>query len=108
MYEYVSSRCRKLPKGLKEWPAFNTLKKTIDDFNDMCPLLELMSNKAMKPRHWQRIAEVISRPLEVDSENFCLRNIMDTPLLQFKEDIEVSKGDKKELGKFVVLSFLLF
>ncbi|ROT80144.1 hypothetical protein C7M84_001143 [Penaeus vannamei] len=82
------NRCRKLPKGLKEWPAFNTLKKTIDDFNDMCPLLELMSNKAMKPRHWQRIAEVISRPLEVDSDNFCLRNIMDTPLLQFKEDIE--------------------
>ncbi|XP_068204591.1 dynein axonemal heavy chain 5-like [Palaemon carinicauda] len=82
------NRCRKLPKGLKEWPAFNALKKTIDDFNDMCPLLELMSNKAMKPRHWQRIAEVINRPLEVDSENFCLRNIMDTPLLQFKEDIE--------------------
>ncbi|KAK3879380.1 hypothetical protein Pcinc_016045 [Petrolisthes cinctipes] len=82
------NRCRKLPKGLKEWPAFNTLKKKIDDFNDMCPLLELMSNKAMKTRHWQRIAEVISRPLEVESENFCLRNIMDTPLLQFKEDIE--------------------
>lgn len=87
---FLVIRCRKLPKGLKEWPAFNTLKKTIDDFNDMCPLLELMSNKAMKPRHWQRIAEVISRPLEVDNENFCLRNIMDTPLLQFKEDIEVS------------------
>ncbi|XP_068218270.1 dynein axonemal heavy chain 5-like [Palaemon carinicauda] len=82
------NRCRKLPKGLKEWPAFNTLKKTIDDFNDMCPLLELMSNKAMKPRHWQRIAEVINRPLEIDSPSFCLKNIMDTPLLQFKEDIE--------------------
>ncbi|CAL4075211.1 unnamed protein product, partial [Meganyctiphanes norvegica] len=82
------NRCRKLPKGLKEWPAFNTLKKTIDDFNDMCPLLELMSNKAMKPRHWARIAEVIQRPLDVDCDNFCLRNIMDSPLLQFKEDIE--------------------
>lgn len=58
----------------------------------MCPLLELMSNKAMKPRHWQRIAEVINKPLDVDSENFCLRNIMDSPLLQFKEDIEVRKS----------------
>ncbi len=48
-------RCRKLPKGLKEWPAFHALKKTIDDFNDICPLLELMSNKAMKYRHWQKI-----------------------------------------------------
>ncbi|KAK9499795.1 hypothetical protein O3M35_002765 [Rhynocoris fuscipes] len=53
------NRCRKLPKGLKEWPAFYTLKRTIDDFNDMCPLLELMANKAMKPRHWQRIMEDI-------------------------------------------------
>jgi len=27
------NRCRKLPKGLKEWPAFHALKKTIDEFN---------------------------------------------------------------------------
>nr|CAD7258975.1 unnamed protein product [Timema shepardi] len=53
------NRCRKLPKGLKEWPAFHALKRTVDDFNDMCPLLELMANKAMKPRHWQRIMEDI-------------------------------------------------
>ena len=76
---------------MKEWPAFNALKKTIDDFNDMCPLLELMSNKAMKARHWQRISEVIETPLQVESENFCLRDIMETPILQFKEDIEVCK-----------------
>jgi hypothetical protein len=47
-----------LPKALKEWPAFHALKKTIDDFNDICPLLELMSNKAMKYRHWQKIQQI--------------------------------------------------
>ena len=52
------NRCRKLPKALKEWPAFHALKKTIDDFNDICPLLELMSNRAMKYRHWQKIQQV--------------------------------------------------
>ncbi|EZA60758.1 Dynein heavy chain 5, axonemal [Ooceraea biroi] len=82
------NRCRKLPKALKEWPAFFALKKTIDDFNDMCPLLELMANKAMKPRHWQRIIEVTRYPFEIESEGFCLKNILEAPLLKYKEDIE--------------------
>ncbi|XP_047354238.1 dynein axonemal heavy chain 5 isoform X2 [Vespa velutina] len=82
------NRCRKLPKGLKEWPAFFALKKTIDDFNDMCPLLELMANKAMKPRHWQRIVEVMGYSFDLENENFCLKNILEAPLLKYKEDIE--------------------
>lgn len=83
------NRCRKLPKGLKEWPAFFALKKTIDDFNDMCPLLELMANKAMKPRHWQRIMDALNYIFDLESEGFCLKNILEAPLLQHKEDIEV-------------------
>uniref|UniRef100_A0A2S2PXW6 Dynein heavy chain 5, axonemal n=1 Tax=Sipha flava TaxID=143950 RepID=A0A2S2PXW6_9HEMI len=82
------NRCRKLPKGLKEWPAFHALKRTIDDFNDMCPLLELMANKAMKQRHWQRIMQITSYNFELESEGFCLKNILEAPLLKHKEDIE--------------------
>ena len=81
-------RCRKLPKGLKEWQAFNDLKKKIDDFNKTCPLLELMANKAMKDRHWERIATLTGHTFDVQSDNFQLRNIMEAPLLQHKDDIE--------------------
>lgn len=56
----------------------------------MCPLLELMANKAMKPRHWQRIMEATQHTFDLDSEGFCLKHILEAPLLQCKEDIEVS------------------
>ncbi len=83
------NRCRKLPKALKEWHAFNELKKKIDDFSESCPLLEMMSNKAMLERHWKRMEEVTSHTFDVESESFQLRNIMEAPILKFREDIEV-------------------
>lgn len=54
----------------------------------MCPLLELMANKAMKPRHWHRIVEVTGYSFDLESEGFCLKNILEAPLLKYKEDIE--------------------
>lgn len=89
-----SYRCRKLPKALKEWQAFNELKKKIDDFNETCPLLEMMSNNAMLERHWKRMEEVTGHTFDVESESFQLRNIMEAPILQFREDIEVSPINK--------------
>lgn len=48
-----------------------------------------MTNKAMKPRHWQRMAEVTGHVFDVEGDNFMLKNILEAPLLQFKEEIEV-------------------
>ncbi|GAA49452.1 dynein heavy chain 5 axonemal [Clonorchis sinensis] len=82
------NKCRKLPKALKEWKAFEELSKTIDDFNLTCPLLEMMTNKAMGPSHWKRIEDLTGHKFNVQSDSCLLRNIMEAPLLQFKEDIE--------------------
>lgn len=79
-----------MPRALKDWQAFEDLRKTIDDFNESCPLLELMANKAMKLRHWDRIAQLTGHTFDVESETFALRNIMEAPLLKYKEDIEVA------------------
>ena len=82
------NRCRKLPKALKEWPAFHSLKKTIDDFNEICPLLELMSNKAMKFRHWERIQGITNHVFDLERKDLALQHIMEAPLLENKEEIE--------------------
>ncbi|KAF3858031.1 hypothetical protein F7725_011232 [Dissostichus mawsoni] len=82
------NRCRKLPKALKDWPAFMDLKKTIDDFSESCPLLEMMASKSMMRRHWDRITGLTGHHFEVESVTFTLRNIMEAPLLKYKDDIE--------------------
>lgn len=94
------NRCRKLPKALKDWPAFHSLKKTIDEFNEICPLLELMSNKAMKMRHWEKIETITSFHFDLERKDLALSEILDAPLLKFKEDIEdvcISALKEKEI-----------
>ena len=81
-------RCHKLPKGLKEWPAFNELKTKIDDFSETCRLLEFMTNTAMKDRHWERIANLTGHTFNIHNDNFLLRHVMEAPLLTSKDDIE--------------------
>jgi Dynein heavy chain, N-terminal region 2. len=62
-----------------------------------------MANRAMKPRHWQRIMEVLKHNFDLESENFCLKNILEAPLLKHKEDIEVSVSPGTDF--YVVKSF---
>ncbi|KAL2307869.1 hypothetical protein Nmel_000857, partial [Mimus melanotis] len=82
------NRCRKLPRAVKEWQPFLDLMRTIEDFSECCPLLEHMSSKAMMPRHWKQIMDLTEHRLDVECETFKLRNIMEVPLLRYKEEIE--------------------
>lgn len=43
----------------------------------------------MKERHWKRISKATSYSFDVESPTFTLRNVMEAPLLDFKEDVEV-------------------
>ena len=65
------------------------LQKKINNFNESCPILELMANNAMKKRHWNRISAITGHEFNLDSDSVTLKNIMEAPLLEFKEDIEV-------------------
>uniref|UniRef100_A0A671YVZ2 Dynein axonemal heavy chain 8 n=1 Tax=Sparus aurata TaxID=8175 RepID=A0A671YVZ2_SPAAU len=82
------NRCRKLPKAMKDWQAFLDLKRTIDDFSESCPLLEMMANKSMTRRHWDHITDLTGHPFEVESSTFALQDIMEAPLLKHKDEIE--------------------
>lgn len=61
-----------------------------------------MTNKAMKQRHWNRIAETTGQQFDIESDSFCLRNIMEASILKHKEDIEV--GTHFSLLAYFILS----
>jgi len=99
---------KKLPKGLKTWPAYSELKKKLDTFSECLPLLELLINPAMQvkinfirktksflfavrsqSRHWERIEKLsnLSLPFN-DPSTFALKHVMHVPLIKSREEIE--------------------
>lgn len=49
----------------------------------------MMANKSVMRRHWDRITDLTGHPFDVESKTFTLQNIMEAPLLKYKDDIEV-------------------
>ncbi|KAJ3052684.1 Dynein heavy chain 8, axonemal, partial [Rhizoclosmatium hyalinum] len=91
------NKIKKLPKAIKEWDAFLELKKIVDDLTAKVPLLEMMGNKAMQPRHWDAIQRVSKTTFNLDPEMFYLKNLLDAPLVESKEDVEdICTGAVKE------------
>ncbi|XP_073412523.1 dynein axonemal heavy chain 8 [Dendrobates tinctorius] len=93
-------KCNELKKDLEPWQLFLDLMKIINDFSESCPLLEMMANEAMMNWHWDRIADLLGRRLDVQSDSFCLGNIMEASILQYKEkitDICISAVKEKDI-----------
>lgn len=85
--EIFSTRCRKMPKQLKEWPAYHELKQEIDEFSDVLPLLTELAKKSVLPRHWVQLTEITKVDLPVESEGFRLQGLIDANLNRFRDEI---------------------
>lgn len=84
------TRCMKLPKDMQSWPAYIDLRKKIDDFNEMCPILELMKSAAVKNRHWDQIETMLNYSFDIDNAKTTLNHVTQAPLLKFKDDLMVN------------------
>lgn len=82
------AKIKKLPKAIKDWEAFLELKKIVDTLTGTVPLLEMMSNKALQVRHWESIQSIAKTTFNLDPEMFYLKNLLDAPLMENREDIE--------------------
>ena len=91
--------CRGMPKALKGWDAYRDLSSKIDNLLETLPLLQHLSNKAMKPRHWDLVAEITGTSFEIDPNTFKVKHLLEANLLSVSEEVEeVSMAATKEFN----------
>ncbi len=56
-----SDLCVRLPRSLKEWPAFKDLKDKIENYKNVFPYIKELKDGNIKARHWEKIIEVTGR-----------------------------------------------
>ena len=49
MVDQFAARCKKMPRNLREWPAYNELKTTLEDFQVVLPLPTLRPGFIPRP-----------------------------------------------------------
>ena len=95
--------CKRMPKALRDWDAYAELKKTIDDFFEVLPILQQCSNPSMRKRHWEAIQSVCGKTIPMDdvgpSPELCkLQDVLDLGMVDVAEDVEdIAGGSDKEL-----------
>jgi len=58
---YIIRKLNRLCKQLKEknWEILETTRRQVDEFRRTLPLLSALKNPAMRPRHWDRVRNIM-------------------------------------------------
>ena len=81
-------QCKRLPKSLREWEAYNALSTNITNFLQILPLLQDLSKDSIQNRHWVQVMTVTGSNFVVDANELSLGTLLNADLLRVKDDIE--------------------
>jgi dynein heavy chain, axonemal len=81
---------KKMPKSLRDWPAYKDCRRFLDEFSGLLPLLEGLSHPAVRDRHWKELAVIAgaSVSLPLPSEGLTLGDLLAAGLIAHREEVE--------------------
>ena len=99
LMESYAGRCKKLPGRLRQFDSYSQLKKEIEDFQLVLPLLQELSKPSIKARHWEEVMRICNTKFDVlGNPEFKLQSLLEADLVSVNEDIEeVTDGADKQL-----------
>jgi len=96
------ARVKKLPKKLREWPAYTEVFNKVTDLQILLPLMVEMSKPSIKARHWIEIQELVAtneKVLPWNEEGFSLSHLIAAEINKFKDEVEeICDGADKQLA----------
>ena len=90
---------KKLPGKLRDYESFTQLRKEIEDFQTILPLLAELSKDSIKARHWDEVMKICNTTFEVvGNPEFKLQSLLEADLVSVSEEIEeVTDGADNQL-----------
>ncbi|KAL7543927.1 hypothetical protein ACHAXR_013293, partial [Thalassiosira sp. AJA248-18] len=97
--ESYAGRFKKLPGKLRDYESFTQLRKEIEDFQTILPLLKELSKDSIKARHWDEVMKICNTTFDVvGNPEFKLQSLLEADLVSASEEIEeVTDGADKQL-----------
>ncbi|XP_052747260.1 dynein axonemal heavy chain 7 [Bicyclus anynana] len=97
---YFYKTVYKLEKSFQEVPATFQLAQAVrtkmEDFKTHMPIIQTLGNPGMKPRHWEKVSDIVGFPILVDDE-LSLAKVIDFNLVDYIEKFEsISEAATKE------------
>jgi dynein heavy chain len=86
-----STASKKMPKSLRDLPAYKDCRRILDDFSGLLPLLEGLSHPAVHDRHWKELAAVAGPAavtLPLPSKGLTLGDLLAAGLIAHREEVE--------------------
>jgi dynein heavy chain len=95
----ASKKIAALSPKVEHYMAYKEMQQSVKDLADIMPLLEVLTNPAMRPRHWQEVMVITQTVLNISSPTFSLSELLSADLLAHRAGIEgVCKAAQAELS----------
>ncbi|KAI9004259.1 dynein heavy chain and region D6 of dynein motor-domain-containing protein [Gaertneriomyces semiglobifer] len=92
-------KLNRMPKEMKDWAVFQSLRDRVQHTRRTVPLLQDLSNSALRDRHWAQLMEEVGKTFNPQEDDFTLERIMEMGLDQYAESIaSMSAAASKELS----------
>lgn len=81
-------RCAALPRALRDFPAYQDVKRVVDNLSFSVPYLSRLRDRSVRPRHWDALCRICNATIDPKSPDLRLKQMLDIRLADHVAELE--------------------